>query len=541
MISSSTSSPATLKPRQPLAALCACIVLALAGCSRTDSGPAATATGAASATASATASDIQTLVVGGPADFDARSEMKRNVFDTFLQMDDNGSAHPGRLVTKVDVSADKTAYTFTLADGIEFHDGVKWDAKAAAWFFNWLSKGPQKDSFKAVAAIKEVDGQTLEVKLRQPDALFTKTLASDSKAIVPSPQSLEAAWSDSAKIKPQTWVGTGKFKVTAYTKAQGAELERVNAQEGQGPLIDRIVYKVIPDDQASVAALRAGDVDIIGAADHHSTIPFEAVPLMEGDAKLTVVKRSYGRYQVVEMNTQQGPTADIRVRKALNAALDRDAMVKGLLAGAAAPAWAIIPPDYPFAKGLAGMAYKYEPEQAKQLLDEAGWKMGADGVREKDGKKLSLKYVVPRFEANSEPIAVYLQNAYKQIGVDVNILTMESGAAFEEGKKGNYDLYLHHSYGVPGLPEWLLTGKYHSKSSWAAALHSDEIDRLTDAALATHADEDYAKVYALLQRDHAMIPLYDIEKIVAHNKKVKHFTFPASVYAIDMSMIAIEP
>ncbi|MDO4795799.1 MAG: ABC transporter substrate-binding protein [Brachymonas sp.] len=526
--------------QRSLATLCACAALTLAaGCSRPD---ASKATSGASAAAAQTAnSDIQTLVVGGPADFNSRSEMKRNVFDTFLQMDDQGSAHPGRLVSKVDVSADKTTYTFTLADGIEFHDGVKWDAKTAAWFFNWLQKGPQKSSFQAIASVKEIDGKTIEVKLNAADALFTKTLASDSKAIVPSPQSLETAWSETDKIKPQTWIGTGKFKVTAYAKALSAELERVNAQEGQGPLIDRIVYKVIPDDQASVAALRAGDVDIIGAADHHSTIPFEAVPTMQNDPKLTVEKRSYGRYQVVEMNTKQGPTADIRVRQALNAALDRTAMVKGLLANAAAPAWAIIPPHYPFAKGLAGMEYKYDPELAKKLLDEAGWKMGADGIREKDGKKLSLKYLVPRFEANSEPIAVYLQNAYKQIGVDVNILTMESGAAWEEGKKGNYDIYLHHSYGVPGLPEWLLTGKYHSKSSWVASLHSAELDRLIDAALKTHADEDYAKVYALLQSEHAMIPLYDIEKIVAYNKKVKNFTFPASVYAIDMSMIAIEP
>ena len=178
------------------AALCACAVLTLAaGCSR-QGAPTTTSPGTSStATAS---SNIQTLVVGGPADFDSRSEMKRNVFDTFLQMDDQGSAHPGRLVTQVDVSANKTTYTFTLADGIEFHDGIKWDAKTAAWFFNWLQKGPQKDSFKAIVSVKEVDGKTVEVKLASANALFTKALASDSSAIVPSPGSLETAWSDTA-------------------------------------------------------------------------------------------------------------------------------------------------------------------------------------------------------------------------------------------------------------------------------------------------------------------------------------------------------
>lgn len=511
----------------------------LSGCSQKQDAAISSTSGVSKTESSTDAT--QTLVVGGPADFARRPEMRRNVYDTFLQMDKNGAAKAGKLVTKIDVSADKVTYLFTLGKNIEFHDGVKWDGKAAAWFINWLQKGPNKKNYKSIAAVREIDASTIEVKLNTPEALFAKSLASDSRAAVPSPQSLEIPWSEEAKIKAKTYIGTGAFKVVSYTKAQGAELERANPEMGRGMLIDRISYKVIPDDQAAVSALRSGDVDIIGASDHHSTVPFEAVPTMQSDSNLEVVKRSYGRYQVVEMNTKKGPTSDIKVRQALNAALDRDAMVQGLLAGAASPAWTIIPSSYPFGNDLVGLEYKYDLDLANKLLEESGWRMGDDGVREKNGEKLRLKYLVPRFEANAEPIAVYLQSAYKKIGVDVNILVMESGAAWEEGKKGNYDMFLHHSYGVPGLPEGLLRGKYHSKSSWMASLHSDTLDALIDAAMKSHKDADYSKVYALLQKENAMIPLYDIEKIVAHNKKVKNFTFPASVYSIDMSMISIEP
>lgn len=519
------------------------LIAALTGCGRTDS---ATETETASEPAAqsdnesvASETATQTLVVAGPADFDRRAEVKRNVYDTFLQIDDNGVPQVSPLVTKFEQSDDGTVHTFTIAEGKTFHDGTPWDTKAAEWFIKWLQNGPRSKHFKTISDVK-IDGSTVVVTLSEPTILFTKTLASDFRGVVPSPESLETPWSLDADMKAETFSGTGKFKVTSYTNAQGAVLERVDPAGGAGTLIDRIEYRVIPDDQASVSALRAGDVDIIGAADHHATVPFEAVPMMHSDPNIVVEERSYGRYQVVEFNTVEGPASDKRVRQALNMALNRDDMVAGLLGGAAEPAWTVIPGRYPYGAGLDAQAYSYDVDAAKTVLDEAGWVEGSDGIREKDGQKLVMRYVVPQGESNAEPVAVYLQSEFKKVGVDVDIQVMESGAASGERKEGNYDMFLHHSYGVPGIPEALLTGKYHSSASWAASLHSPELDAMIDAAVATHDDALYSKAYNYVQQEYAMLPLYDIEKIVAYNKKVKNFTFPSSVYAIDLSMIAIE-
>jgi len=102
-------------------------------------------------------------------------------------------------------------------------------------------------------------------------------------------------------------------------------------------------------------------------------------------------------------------------------------------------------------------------------------------------------------------------------------------------------MYLHHSWGVPGLPDGPLTGKYHSVwGSWPASYHDEKLDQLIETAIATDKDADYSATYLYIQEKYACMPLYDVEKIVAYKKSVKGFTFPASIYGIDLSMVRIE-
>lgn len=489
------------------------------------------------------ANNVQTLIVAGPADFDSRIEMKMNVYDVFLDINADGQPIPGRLVSSWNESDDGLTYTFHLNKGIEFHDGTQWNASSAAWFLTWCSQGPKKNdiAFSKISDVLEVDDYTIQVALKEPHGAFIKSLSSESTSYVTSPTSVEPAWSTDGEIV--SFIGTGKFEVENYVKAQSTELVRHDPTSDGETLVNRISYRVIPDSYASVSALRAGDVDIIGVADHHSTVPYEQIPQMMSDPDIIVEKQSYGRYQVVELNCNDGPLNDIRLREAINLGIDRDKMVKELLASAAEPAYSVVSPTYPWASSLAGTEYTYDPERAKNLLDQAGWIVaGTDGIREKDGKKLTLTYIVPQGEANSDSIAVYIQSEMKKIGVELEILVLESGAAGEERQKGNYDMYLHHSWGVPGLPEGPLTGKYHSTwGSWQASYHDAELDQLIEKAIATGADEDYSAAYLYIQEKYASMPLYDIEKIAAYKKSVKGFTFPASIYGLDLSTVSIEP
>jgi len=480
---------------------------------------------------------IQGEVKRGGADL-----LQSLIYDNFLNINYDGKPTPSRLVRSWEQSNDGLTYTFYLNRGVTFHDGTEWNAKTAEWFLKWCSQGPRKNTvaYSKISEVKTVDDYTVKVTLKEPFGAFIKALTVEFNSHVVSPTSVDPAWSTDGKII--SFIGTGAFKVESYVKAQRAELVRNDPATGGGTLIDRISYRIIPDSHAGVSALRAGTVDIIGVSDNHASVPYELIPVMERDPNIIVETISYGRYQVVELNCREGPFSDIRVREAVNLALDREKMVKELLAGAATPANTVVSPRYPFASSLAGTEYAYNPARARELLDNAGWKVtGADGIRQKEGKKLEVTYIVPIGEANSESIAVYIQSEMKKIGIDVKILVLESGAAGAERNKGNYDMFLHHSYGIPGLPDGPLTGKYHSSAgSWPASYHDAQLDQLIEKAMATDADEDYSAAYLYSQEKHACMPLYDIERIAAYKKSVKGFIFSTSVYGLDLSTVRIE-
>lgn len=480
------------------------------------------------------------LIIGGSNDFAANYEITSDVFNTFLDIREDGRPIPGPLVTSWEKSEDGLKYTFHLKEGVTFHDGTPWDEKAAKWFFDWSRNGPMKSNlvFKKIADVSAPGENTVEVTLNEPYGNFAKDLSGQGSSQVRSPKSVSPEWSNDGEIT--SYIGTGPFVVKDYAKGQSAVLERKDS-ESAGNKITQIQWNVIPDANSRVSALRAGDVNLIGAAEHHASVPYEQIPMLSSDPKFKVEKKSYGRYQVVEMNCQNGILTDEKVREAINHALDRNTMVKELLSDAVAPATTIVSPGYNFGSSLKGTEYTYDPEKAKAILKEDGWSdSNGDGVLEKDGEKLILNYVVPKGEANAESISVFLQSELQKIGIQVDINTLESGAASDARADGKYDLYLHHSFGVPGLPDGPLTGKYHSTwSTWPVAYHDSTLDSLIETAINSDQDSDYSAAYKYLQEKNACIPLYDIEKIAVMDSGVSGLTLGPSIYAVDLSSVSV--
>ncbi len=511
-----------------IAIVCVVGALALAGCTEEQKN-----------NADQNSPDQQTLVVGGYRDFKDCGQMKSNVFDTFLDIGETGRPKAGTLVESWEVSDNKKEYTFHLNQDVEFHDGTEWNSTTAKWFFEWCKEGPRstRTVFQKIDEVEISSEYTIKTNLSEQYGAFLKDLTSPWRAEVIPPTSVKPEWSKQGEIVD--FIGTGPFKVKEYVKGQKA----VIVSKGGGK-VEEIVFKTIEDPQSRVSALRAGDVDIIGATEHHASIPYESVPTLKEDSNIIVERKSYGRVQTLEFNCLDGPTTDIKVRKAVNYALNREDMVEKLLAAVAPPMSTILTPRYPFAKSLEGEGYPYDPAKSKELLSEAGWEdTDDDGIREKNGEELVLDYVVPKGEANANSIAVFVQSELEEVGIKVNVQIMERGAAGKAEDKGNFDLYLHHMYGIPGLPEGPLTGIYWSENpdpgdKWK--YHSEELDNLIETALSTGKDEDYAKAYRLLQEQHACVPLYDIEKVVAHKKDVKGFEFGPSIYRTNFATVYLE-
>jgi peptide/nickel transport system substrate-binding protein len=483
-------------------------------------------------------SSSKPLIIGGSNDFAANYEITSDVFNTFLDISDDGRPIPGPLVSSWEKSDDGLKYTFHLKEGVTFQDGTPWDEKSAKWWFDWSRAGPMKSTlvFKKITGVSVPGKNTVEITLDEPYGNLPKDLTNQGYCQVRSPDSVSPEWSTDGEIT--SYIGTGPFVVKEYRKGQSALLERKDTATA-GNKITLIEWNQIPDANARVSALRAGDVNLIGAAEHHASVPYEQIPMLSSDPKFKIEKKSYGRYQVVEMNCRDGILKDEKVREAINHALDRNTMVKELLSGAVAPATTIVSPTYKFASSLAGSEYTYDPDKAKAILKEDGWSdSNGDGVLEKDGKSLVLNYVVPKGEANAESIAVFLQSELKKVGIQVDVNTVESGGSFQAD--GKYDLYLHHSYGVPGLPDGPLTGKYHSTwSTWPAAYHDDQLDTLIEKAVNTDSDQDYSNAYKYLQEKNACIPLYDIEKIAVMDSGVSGLILGPSIYAVDLSTVSV--
>jgi peptide/nickel transport system substrate-binding protein len=484
-------------------------------------------------------SSSQTLVAGGADDFATGTAIKTSVFDSFLYITPDGKPTEGKLVSSWEKSDDGLTYIFHLKEGIKFHDGTPWDENAAKWFFDWCKEGPLKDTlvYKKIDEISAPAENTVQITLTEPYGSFLKDLAGTSCMVISS-GSVSPAGSTTGE--QTSYVGTGPFKVKDYVKGQKTELEKAESDTADGT-ITNIVYQVIPDEYSRVSALRAGDVDIIGATEHHAAIPYEMIPVLKSDDNFKVEQKSYGRYQVIEMNCKKGPLADQNVREAINHAIDRDSMVKSLLSGAVSPAKTIVPPSYGFSSSLTGTEYTYDLEKAKSMLKEDGWSdSNGDGILEKGNEILELEYVVPKGEANAEQIAVFIQSELKKLGAQVNVNTLESGAAYDRAYSGDYDLFVHHSGGIPALPEYPITSKYYSKTAiWPDAYKDNQLDSMIAAAIISGSDQDYSKVYKYLQDKNACIPLYDVEKIIAFNKDVSGFTFPPSIYHADFSKVKI--
>ncbi len=220
-------------------------------------------------------------------------------------------------------SKDGLTWTFKLRKGVKFHDGTPFDAKAVKYFFDRVL-GDEKP-FKAslytpvVQGAEVIDDSTVRVILKQPFGAFLFIMAHSAGAIV-SPAAHQK-WGKDLALHP---VGTGPFKFVEWVKGDHVTMERHDGYWGGAPNLDRVVVKTVREDQARVLMLESGDADLI------VNIPTEEIPRLRKDARFTIESSPTARALFIVINVKKKPFDDVRVRQALNYAVNRDAIVKEL-------------------------------------------------------------------------------------------------------------------------------------------------------------------------------------------------------------------
>ncbi len=328
------------------------------------------------------------------------------------------------------VSDDRLTWTFAIRPGVRFHDGSLLTAALALESLKRLQDSGTLLKTVPIAAIEAPDAATLVVRTSQPFAPLAAYLSKGEAAIV-SPASFDAT---GAMVKP---IGTGPFVFDSW-KVQDEVVTTANPQywAGTRAKVDRVVYKGVPEAMTRLTMLRAGELDIA------QILPADAAKAVALDPAFRLQTREIGRTRLIGFNLTRTPFDDPRLRRAASLAIDRAAIVTHLLDGVGRPASSLFPPDFSWADAKLTVP-PHDPEAAKKLLEEAGWKdSDGNGVREKDGKPLAVKLVTYPERAELPPIAEVVQSGLAAVGVKVELIVLPVSASEETRRRGEFDMYL---------------------------------------------------------------------------------------------------
>jgi len=342
-----------------------------------------------------------------------------NLLEGLLKVDRKGRVVPA-LAKSYSISKDGKEYTFILHPGVKFHDGKPCTADDVKFTFDRLldpkTAAPYRMFYEVIEAIQVVDSTTLKFKTKKYDSNFLFNLARGDAVIV-SRQAL-----DQLKSAP---VGTGPFKFAEWKRGDSVTMVKNPEYYRKGfPYLDKVTFKFIPDPSAQLAALRAGDVDVIA----YDLAP-ENVPALEKDPRFKVLKGNTTTDVIMAMNHSRKPFNDLKVRQAITLAVDRKAIIQGAVAGYGTPIGSHMDPTNPYYLDLSGL-YPYNPDKAKQLLGEAGYPTGFGAVL-----KLPEPYAYAR--RSGEIIADQLS----KVGIKLIIEVIPMGQWVERVfKNAEYDL-----------------------------------------------------------------------------------------------------
>lgn len=366
-------------------------------------------------------------------------KVTKNVFETLLEFEDEGTAVEPGLAKEWDVSDDGLEYTFELEEGITFHDGTDFDADAVVTNFERWAGGDEEqfpyystmfggfgdDEGHVIESVEAADDYTVEITLKRPQAPFLKNIAMDMFAIS-SPQAIEEHGDDDYESNP---VGTGPFKFVEWKRNDSITIEKNEDYWKEGlPKLDKVVFESIPDNAARLNALTAGEIDL---ADGINPSDGEQI---EGDADLQLFERPSMNVGYLGLTVTREPFDKKEVRQAMNHAINKEEIIDAFFEGRADEAINPIPESIEgFNEDIEG--YDYDPEKAKELLKEADLEDGFD-------MELWAMPVPRPYMPDGEKVAEVIQKNLADVGITAEIVTHEWATYLELAEKGDADAFM---------------------------------------------------------------------------------------------------
>ena len=457
------------------------------------------------------------------------------LYETLVNITADG--YEGCLAESWDISEDGKTYTFHIRDGVKFSDGEVCDANAIKANFDAIIENKDRHTWlemmNLLVGVSAPDNKTFVIELSEPYYPLLTELGVTRPFAMISPKAMKDG---STKDGVNAYIGTGPYVLTDFVTDEYAVFEANENYWGEQPEIKKITVKVIPDNQTRILALEKGEIDMIFGK---NMIDADAINQYTGNDKFTVSLSDPTSTRQIVLNTTKEVLADKEVRQALQHATNKQAISDGIFYGLEQPADTLFAKTVPYCD-IDLEPYAYDVEQAQSMLDEAGWVVGADKIREKDGQKLNIDLLYNSDSVTEKAIAEYLQSEYQKIGISLNIHGEEEQSYRDNMKAGNFDMVFNICWGTPYDPQSSLAAmRAPVYGDYAAQLGLEdkaEIDQaITDILISTDEQKRqdlYTFVLTRLHEDVVYIPLtYECNKAI-YRSDLKGFHFTQTQYEV---------
>ncbi|MGJ7441752.1 ABC transporter substrate-binding protein [Aquipuribacter sp. MA13-6] len=420
------------------------------------------------------------------------------VFDSLLVREADLSLSPSLATSLPERSADGLTYTVPLRDDVVFHDGEPLTAEDVVFTYETVLDeavaSPLAGDLEALAEVVALDDTTVQFRLEQPYAPFPERL---TLGVVPEHVLAGTTDWEAAAFNREP-VGSGPYRLVSWTSGDSIVLEANEDHWDGAPEVTPVTFATTGDDQARAARMSAGELDA-------AVLPARLAEQFEGTDGLQVQRRATADYRGVMLPQEHPVSGDLAIRRALDLAVDREAMVAGVLAGAGEPAYGPVAPsltDYyePAAER------EHDPAAAVQLLEEAGWVLD-DGVRSRDGVRAEMTVMYPAGDTVREQLALAVATDARAIGVDVTV----DGLSWEaiEPRMGTDALVM--GYGSPYDPDFISYQLFHSSYAGQGFFNpgsydNPAVDRALDDGRTAVEEADRREAYSRLQTELAADP-----------------------------------
>ncbi|MGI5835270.1 MAG: peptide-binding protein [Chloroflexota bacterium] len=444
------------------------------------------------------------------------------LFDGLVAVDDKMQLQ-GELATGWDVSPDGKEWVFHLRKGVKWHDGREFTAEDVKFTYDTVIDPNSKPTVSKAdyAALKQVeilDPYTVRFRLSQPYAPFLSRLV-----LGIAPKHLLEGQDLATTAFNQKPVGTGPFMLESWTQGDSLVLKRNADYFGTKAKVDKLVWKVVPD--SSVLALQALNGEVDGAL---IVNPKDADALRSSD-KMVLYETLEGHNQI-SFQLKNPLFQDLKVRQALAHAIDTQAIIDGIMQGAATRASSdILPTSWAYNPDVP--TYEYDPARAKALLAEAGWEPGADGILAKDGKRFEFTFMTYAGHKLREQVLMAVSQYWIDLGIDVKASTQERNSFISQKVlTGNFDVVLLET-SVQIDPD--ISRRFHTNSIKNGQnfinYSNPTVDSLLAQGLATVETEKRKQIY------------YEVQKVLVEELPQIPLYYPKAYFAFKSGINGVRP